>query len=270
MTSSENQIIPDRRSSPEMSLALAELGSILHADLALTPHLQRVAEIAAGLMAHVRDVSVTLLSDPGERRSTQDKVRSVAFTGPLALRLDERQYSLGYGPCVDAALSGVTIHVETALDELYPEFSAQCLEAGVSHVVAFGMPVPGRTVGALNVYADAPFSDDDLVAGLTFAGYAGVALANALLLESAANDAHHLSLAMESRAVIEQAKGLVMASLHCTPDEAFDVLRKRSQHSNVKLRDLCRELVEAAAHPPVSAALTLQQTHVGTRTAPRS
>ncbi|HEX8498789.1 MAG TPA: GAF and ANTAR domain-containing protein [Actinomycetales bacterium] len=256
-----------------MRQALTDLSRILHAQLPLTQHLQRVAEIAIELIPCAREASITLLTEPGERRAAHDQVRSVAFTGPLALQLDERQYDRGYGPCLDAAISGATIVLDTAVDtesdRIYPDFSAQCRALDVGHVVALALPVPARTVGALNLYAAGPFSAEDIEAGTAFAGYAGIAMANALLLDATADDARHLTLAMESRAVIEQAKGLVMASLHCTPEEAFDVLRRRSQHSNVKLRDLCREIVESfsgAAAGPRHESLTLPAHTAGSRT----
>ncbi|WP_432537449.1 ANTAR domain-containing protein [Kineococcus arenarius] len=56
-----------------------------------------------------------------------------------------------------------------------------------------------------------------------------------------------LQIAMQSRAVIEQAKGVLVASLRCTPDEAFAHLVRRSQHANRELREIATEIVERAA-----------------------
>jgi AmiR/NasT family two-component response regulator len=67
---------------------------------------------------------------------------------------------------------------------------------------------------------------------------------NALAYWTAHQEAANLSRAMEHRAVIEQAKGIIMASQHCGPDEAFDLLRRASQRENRKLRDLAVDLVE--------------------------
>jgi AmiR/NasT family two-component response regulator len=77
----------------------------------------------------------------------------------------------------------------------------------------------------------------------TFAGYAAVALANAYLYYSTADLARHLQTAMTSRAVIEQAKGIIMAERRCTADEAFAFLTAVSQETNRKVRDVAATLV---------------------------
>jgi AmiR/NasT family two-component response regulator len=83
----------------------------------------------------------------------------------------------------------------------------------------------------------------------TFAGYAAVALANAYLYHSTADLARHLRTAMDSRAVIEQAKGIVMAERRCTADEAFDFLTRLSQETNRKVRDVAAALVAGIQRP---------------------
>jgi AmiR/NasT family two-component response regulator len=102
--------------------------------------------------------------------------------------------------------------------------------------------------GALNVYATKPdaFDDDAIMIAQTFAGYAAVALANAHLYDTQATLAQHMQAAMEHRAVIEQAKGIIMAERRCTPDEAFQILTKLSQDTNRKLRDVATALVANA------------------------
>src|SRR3954451_13624883 len=105
--------------------ALRELGSIVLGEQSLTDVLVRVTEISAGVLPDARDVSVTLVDDRHGRASKgPTKARSVAFHRDLAVDLDERQYQDGHGPCLDAAVSGMTILVDTAKDDLYPEFSA--------------------------------------------------------------------------------------------------------------------------------------------------
>ena len=89
--------------------AFAELSRIMLAEQQLSETLGRVAELAKQTIPGAADVSVTLMDD-GE-------VSRVAFTGPLSAQLDERQYEAGFGPCMDAALSGATVTIEnTAAD----------------------------------------------------------------------------------------------------------------------------------------------------------
>ncbi len=207
----------------------------------MTPTLQRVAELARDTIAELADVSVTLIDD--------DRPRTVVFTGALAVDLDERQYANGFGPCTDAAVSGSTITVHTAdPGGSYPDFAGLAAARGVNHVLSVGLPIPQRTLGALNMYSgsEVAFAADSVDLAETFAGYAAVAIANAVSYHDARDLAANLRAAMESRAVIEQAKGIIVAREHCTVDEAFAALARMSQRTNVKLRDVASTLVARA------------------------
>jgi GAF domain-containing protein len=100
----------------------------------------------------------------------------------------------------------------------------------------------------MNLYARSPkaFGRADREDGEAFAAQAAIVLANA----QAYWDAHTLSLrlgdAMQSRAVIEQAKGILMAAEGLAEDEAFDMLVRASQRENTKLREIARRIVEGA------------------------
>ena len=111
-----------------------------------------------------------------------------------------------------------------------------------------GLPLAQRSVGGLNIYktAEDTFSPAFLEHARTFAGYAAVAVHNVASYARAVDEAAGLRAAMDSRAVIEQAKGVLMARDRCTADEAFAVLTRISQHRNVKLRELARTIVDAA------------------------
>jgi AmiR/NasT family two-component response regulator len=119
--------------------------------------------------------------------------------------------------------------------------------AGVRHIISVGMPLDQRSIGGMNIYssAEAPVSQAVLEQAEVFAGYAAVAVANITSHATAINEAIHLRRAMESRAVIEQAKGMIMVRDRCTAEEAFMVLTRISQHRNIKLRDLAQGIVEA-------------------------
>jgi GAF domain-containing protein len=186
-------------------------------------------------------VSITLVEG--------DRARTAAFTGSIAVQLDERQYESGFGPCLGAASSGQTIRTRTEdPDNPYPDFARACQRSGMQHTLSVAMPVPGRVVGALNLYSagDEPFSDESETIVGSFAGYAAVTLANAALYTDAVDLANQLRIAMESRSVIEQAKGIVMAQNGCGADEAFTALARLSQTRNVKLRELAQDVVQRA------------------------
>jgi GAF domain-containing protein len=246
-------IVPDVSRSPggspvEPQHAFLELGRLNLAELALSEVLSRIASLAKATVSGADEVSVTLMEG--------ESARSVAFTGDLAVRLDERQYDRGFGPCMDAAMTGDTISIkDTEVDDRYRDFAAAAARAGVRSSLSVGMPVPHRVVGGLNFYAFAPAAFDDAAVDLAqaFADYGAVALANAALIEAKTTLAQHLERAMASRAVIEQAKGIIMARMQCDPNEAFAELVRRSQHANRKLNliagDLVTEVRSASASP---------------------
>lgn len=221
--------------------AFAELGRIKLADTDLEGVLQKVAALAKRTIAGVSEASVTLL---------RGGAHTAAFTGDLARTLDERQYE-GGGPCLDAAVGGSVLSVpDLTREQRWSHYVPAALEAGVRSSLSVGLPVHENVTGALNLYAtefDA-FDEDAVLLARTFSGYAAVALANAHLFDATASLARHMQAAMEHRSVIEQAKGIVMAELHCGSDEAFATLSKRSQDTNRKLHDVAATIVKKAQH----------------------
>ncbi|MFI7574264.1 GAF and ANTAR domain-containing protein [Micromonospora sp. NPDC049497] len=222
--------------------AFAELGRIKLGEADLDDVLQRVAELTRRVLPVPVEVSVTLVRD--------GIGHTAAFTDDVARDMDERQYAQGRGPCLDAAASGDVMSVpDLTAEDRWPDWAERGAKVGVASSVSIGLPIQEAVVGALNVYARTPHAfDEDTVAVLqTFAAYAAVALANAHLYDSTAALARQMQEAMASRAVIEQAKGIIMAQRRCTPAEAFAVLAKVSQDSNRKVRDVAQALVDRAA-----------------------
>jgi GAF domain-containing protein len=158
-------------------------------------------------------------------------------------------YEEASGPCLDAAATAATLSVpDLTREQRWPHYIPAALEAGVRSSVSVGLPVHENVTGALNMYATEPeaFDDDAVVLTQTFSGYAAVALANAHLYDATATLAQQMQAATENRAVIEQAKGIVMAQRHCGPDEAFATLSKLSQDTNRKLREVASAVVQDA------------------------
>ena len=105
----------------------------------------------------------------------------------------------------------------------------------------------GGPVGGINLYARHPnaFSDDDKTAATLLAAFAGALTA----LAYERTEALHLREALQSRDMIGQAKGILMAREKVTADEAFELLRKASQALNRKLRDLAEEIATTGELP---------------------
>lgn len=229
---------PDRL---DLAAAFAELGRTNLAENDLHSVLTRVAELARRTVPGAEEVSVTLVRG----RTTQ----TAAYTGDLARGLDEWQYRYGSGPCLEAAARQATVSVpELAADPRWPDWSARAVAAGARSSLSVGLPIEEQVDGALNIYGvrDKAFDDEAVLLAESFAGYAAVALANANLYGVTAQLVRQLQAAMASRAVIEQAKGIIMGRRRCTAEEAFAILTHRSQDSNRKLRDVAAALVAQA------------------------
>jgi len=225
--------------------AFARLGQIKLNEVDLDGVLDRIADLAKRTIAGASEVSVTLVRG--------GHPHTAAFTGGLAVNLDESQYDAGHGPCLDAAAANATMSVPDMVRETrWPQWAARSLQLGVNSSLSVGLPVQETVTGALNMYATEPdaFDDDAITLGQTFAGYAAVALSNAHLYDATARLAQQMQAAMESRAVIEQAKGIVMGERRCDAVEAFRILTKISQDSNRKLRDVAAALVDRATTTP--------------------
>ena len=225
---------------------LRALGRFVVDEAPLPELMTRIASTARDLIAAVCEASVTFSS--GDNNGW-----TVGTTGDLATRLDEAQYALGHGPCLDAGTGGETLLVrDFTQDDRWPAYAPIVLEAGVRSSLSVPFPIQQHVIAALNMYSldPDPFRDDDIALAHEIASQAAVAVANAVLYESASQLAAQLKSAMESRATIEQAKGIIMATSHCSPDEAFEVLVRASQRENRKLRDIAVDLVERNSKPP--------------------
>lgn len=222
---------------PRMRAALDELGHLLLAAEDTQSVLQKVVDLVQQVMPQGAEASITLLRD--------QQATTAAFTGELAFQLDEMQYGQGYGPCLDAALGGHLVEIVDGHTEgRWPDYVSTFLEHGALSSIAVPVPAPQLAAG-LNVYAPTAraFTDDDRRAVMEFAGYAGVALTNMDTLEDARELAQNLQTAMESRSVIEQAKGILIERHKVTADQAFRLLVEASMHTNRKVRDLAEDLV---------------------------
>jgi GAF domain-containing protein len=123
-------------------------------------------------------------------------------------------------------------------------------------VLSVGLPLDHRVVGSLNIYrTGAPLEESVRSLATEFARYAAVVVDNAAEYADALDLVGQLRLALQSRAVIEQAKGMLMQRHGCTADDAFERLAAESQRQGRKLREVAAELV--ASGQPSSAPATV-------------
>jgi GAF domain-containing protein len=221
--------------------AFDELAQVRLADHSLDSVLGKIATLAQRTVPGAAEVSVTVVD--------RGRPTTVAFTGQLAVDLDERQYERGHGPCLDSIDGGEPVRIlDMDADDRWPSWAAEAKRHGVRSSLSIPVPLQRELAAALNIYSTkvGAFGDDDVEVASTFAAYAGVALANMHLYEAQSRLAEDLQIAMRTRAVIEQAKGILMGSHHCTSEAAFDLLVKLSQNGNRKLRDVAQTVVDEA------------------------
>jgi GAF domain-containing protein len=237
----------ESRRSTAAAEALGHLGQLSLRELSMESLLQSMADLTKRVMPGDPEASVTLL--------IKDQPSTVVDTGPLALGLDEVQYERGDGPCLHAARTGVATEIgDTRADGRWPDFARHAAGHGVLSSLSVPLLLAGEEeyAGALNIYARTPdaFDEASRTVATGFAPYAAVAAGTVQAYRSARKTADNLQIALESRAVIEQAKGIIMARNRCDADEAFAMLKRISQHRNVKLHRVAQAIVDATQKEP--------------------
>ncbi|CAN5491711.1 GAF and ANTAR domain-containing protein [soil metagenome] len=203
--------------------------------------LQSLADIAVQAMPNASLAGISMHDEQGNA-STR------VFTDTIAVTIDQVQYDTGRGPCLDAWRTGETVHVhDTDADVRYLEFGVACRDHRINSTLS--LPIPGveGTLGALNLYAEPTngFDDQDAGFGAEMCAALGVVLINSAAYWDAVVLTEQLNEAMQNRATIEQAKGMLMArSRELTADGAFRILSDASQRENVKIRDIAQRILD--------------------------
>jgi hypothetical protein len=174
---------------------------------------------------------------------------TIAATDQRLIELDQAQYERGEGPCIDVLEPHPPISVDEAADtkDRWEQFAHTAEHLGIHSTLSMHLPVDSEGLAAsLNLYArrKLALSDEQVRRAVPFADQLAGAILSVDAHRSTAKIARDMAEAMRSRAVIEQAKGILMADKRIDADEAFEQLVRLSQDSNIKLRDVARRLVE--------------------------
>ena len=229
----------------ELWRSVADLSGLLLSEEDQETTLRRVADLAVRCIAGCDAVGVTLNEPSGPKTR--------AATGGLVYEVDNFQYEIDEGPCLDAVKEREIVSIDDmASSEQWPRFATHAVERGVLSSLSLPLIVRGEALGALNLYAfrSHGFSSTDRQTGSMFAAQAAVALANAQTYAASVKLAAELRSALESRAVIDQAMGILMARNGHGAQEAFTELRVQSQKENRKLRDIAGDVVREASERP--------------------
>lgn len=206
-------------------------------------------------LSEVTRIAVRALSCDGASLTTYEDGHPAAAAADSrwAQELDELQFEEREGPCLDAARTGNVFRVRDLAEEArWPFYVPRAVEHGARSMVSLPMTSEGKVLGALNLYSRAPdaFRTDAVSLGEILAAQAGMATQVAASFFRHRDLGDQLRQAMQSRAVIEQAKGILMGARGCSEQEAFALLVELSQTSNRKLREVAEVLVAEAATRP--------------------
>jgi transcriptional regulator with GAF, ATPase, and Fis domain len=216
----------------------------------------RIAELVQALHGRTDADSETVIAELAEHAAVEipgaqyagititrngKHIDTPAATHVYPMLLDKIQQRHAEGPCLTAAWEEKTIHVpDLETEERFPLYRQDALaETPIRSIMAFQLFIAGETMGALNVYAETPnvFDNESRNIGLVFAAHSSVAW------NSARRD-DQFKQALASRDTIGQAKGMIMERYGVNAVQAFELLRKLSQDSNVPLIKVATELVE--------------------------
>jgi len=176
---------------------------------------------------------------------------TVASSDERAERLDETQYRNHSGPCLEALTTGQQVlSQDSRTEQRWAAYIAVAVRQGLRCSMSLPLTASGSTFGAMNIYGfDLPnlFGETEQRQYQLFAAQASGALRLATRQVKDAALLSQLEEALNSRSVIDQAIGILIARHQLTGAEAFDLLRRQSQNSHRKLRDIATDLVIQAS-----------------------
>ncbi|MCU1495270.1 MAG: hypothetical protein JWO62_3034 [Acidimicrobiaceae bacterium] len=180
-----------------------------------------------------------------------DVISPPVYTDPLVDEIDALQRSTGEGPTRDAIANQLIIYVDDLADEdRWPQFGRAMTSFDLHSMLALPLATD-RNLGALNLYSRYPaaFGAVDRAKGVILASLAGLALTVARTHEDDERLAENLNAALTTRELIGQAQGILMERERITARQAFEILRRASQHFNRRLRDVAQDLVNTGESP---------------------
>ncbi|WP_428349602.1 ANTAR domain-containing protein [Mycolicibacterium sp.] len=217
----------------ELARRMAELARSVAIPRAVSDVLSDVTAEAKKLISGVDAAGVLLIGKA-------NKFDSVAGTSELPHRLDELQMEYREGPCMQAALGDLIVRTDDFRTERrWPKYAPATVALGVLSALSFKLYTSSQTAGALNLFA---FQADAFDAEAETIGAVLAAHAAAAIL--AGRHSEQLESALSTRDRIGQAKGIIMERYNLDDVAAFDMLRRLSQDSNVRLVTIAERVIE--------------------------
>jgi GAF domain-containing protein len=211
-------------------------------------------DLAAALTELTESVTAVLgLSGSGVTMADEaGRLRFVTAVSEASGELERNQEEQQAGPCRDAYDTGAVVRVVDVRQESarWPEFSATAGDLAVAGVAGIPMRLADKIIGALNLYSREPreWSDEDMAVAGVLADVATSYVVNASKLRQQEQLSEQLQEALESRVVIEQAKGITAQQNAVTIDAAYQLMRRHARNNNASLRLVAEAIVAVGLH----------------------
>ena len=193
------------------------------------------------------------LAGSGVTVGVEGRLRVAVTVPPHLTPLEKYQEERQDGPCVEAYRTGEVVAVPDLAEvgPRWPGYGAVAAEVGMRSVVGVPMKLGEQSVGALNMYQADPrqWQDDELAAARVLANMATAYLINASSFNKQAQLSEQLQRALDTRVVIEQAKGVLAEANGTDVDAAFERLRRHARNHNVKVHDVAAAVVGLGLRP---------------------
>lgn len=228
----------------ELAERISEVARLLENDDEGDAALPRLADLGVELVPGATAAAVAITAGA--------QTHTLAVSDARIRELHRFQFESGEGPVVETLRYNEARHVpDTSVEQRWRTFCCAAAEAGLRSLVSLPLHTAQRPAGAVTLYADRPgtFSGTAHDIALLFAAQGGTAVHNAGIYGACRKMTDNLQAALEGRAIIEQAKGVLHAELAVSPDEAFELLRRFSQNTNQRVRVIADQLVRGEIAP---------------------
>jgi GAF domain-containing protein len=228
----------------KLARALVELADTLVADFDVVDLLTLLTDRCVDVL-DVGEAGVMVVAPAGDLRLMASSSEAMRDLELFELQSDE-------GPCLDCFTTGQAVaNADLAATDRWPRFTQAALTAGFRSVHALPMRLRGTVLGALNLFRGPPgeMRTADLEAGQALADVATIAILQHRVTQETQLLNEQLTQALNSRIVIEQAKGIVAESASLDMDQAFTALRRHARSHNLRLADVAGHVIAGRLQP---------------------
>jgi GAF domain-containing protein len=237
--------MPEHPDSEPLLRTFAEFAHTLTNSFEVSEVLYRLAEHVVEILG-VAGTGVSLVDQ-------DDQLRPVTGINELTTLLEATEEEFQEGPCVDAFRDGEVVAVPDldVMGGAWPRWTAEATKRGVRAVLGVPLRARDESLGAMNIYSAHPrdWSESDVRIAQVLTDMAAGYIVNASELEDSRRTTEQLQKALESRIVIEQAKGMLATEMQVSIDDAFAVLRAHARRNSASLRSVAHAVVDLGLRP---------------------